>query len=138
MDTVSQPVGARLAVGGKQSERVLNATLVYDRSEPYEVQVLFPPGLDHLDLVLARELLADGLVSAATFGDMRVWLDGGDYGTVCIGWASPGVEVRLEVPAVSVACFLDMTYWLVPEGAEPPRTDIDEVIAAIFADGGAR
>jgi hypothetical protein len=138
MDSVSQPVGVRLAVGGKQGERVLNATLVYDRSEPYEVQILFPPGLDHLDLVLARELLVGGLVSAATFGGMAAWLEGGDYGTVCIGWAAPGVEVRLEVPAVSVACFLDMTYWLVPEGAGPPRADIDEVIAAIFAGGGAR
>jgi hypothetical protein len=31
-----------------------------------------------------------------------------------------------------------MTYHLVPRGSEPPRTDIDNVIAAILADGGAR
>ena len=138
MDSVSQPVGVRLAVGGKQGERVLNATLVYDRSEPYEVRLLFPPGLDHLDLVLARELLAGGLVSAATFGGMAAWLEGGDRGIVCLGWTSPAGDARLEIPAVSVACFLDIAYCFVPEGDEPPRTDTDDVIAAILAEGGAR
>jgi Streptomyces sporulation and cell division protein, SsgA len=89
-------------------------------------------------MALARELLADGMVKATTFGAMRVWLVGNDDGTVCIGWTGPVGEARLEVRAVSVACFLDMTYCLVPEGSELPRADIDDVIAAILADGGAR
>jgi hypothetical protein len=69
---------------------------------------------------------------------MRAWLAGGDRRVVCIGWTPPAGEARLEVPAASVGCFLDITYCLVPEGGEPPRTDIDNVIAAILADGGAR
>ena len=32
-----------------------------------------PPGLEHLDLVLARELLDQGLIGPATFGRIRVW-----------------------------------------------------------------
>jgi hypothetical protein len=136
MDTVSQPVGLVIFEGGQRFP--LHATLAYDRNEPYEVRLLFPAGLEYLDMVLARELLAGGLVEAASFGGMRVWLVGGDRRVVCIGWTGPVGEARLEVPAVSVACFLDMTYCLVPEGDEPPRADIDGVIAAILADGGAR
>jgi hypothetical protein len=116
----------------------LRATLAYDRNEPYEVRLLFSPGLEYLDMVLARELLAAGLVEAASFGGIRVWLAGGDRRVVCIGWTGPVGEARLEVPAVSVACFLDMTYCLVPEGGEPPRADNDNVIAAILADGSAQ
>jgi Streptomyces sporulation and cell division protein, SsgA len=136
MDAVSQPVGLVMFERGQRFP--LHASLAYDRKEPYEVRILFPPGLEYLDMVLARELLAGCLVKAATFGAIRVWLVGNDDGTVCIGWRGPVGEARLEVPAVSVACFLDMTYCLVPEGGEPPRTDIDSVIAAILADGGAR
>jgi hypothetical protein len=137
MDSVSQPVGLVMFERGQRFPG-LTATLAYDRKEPHAVQILFPPGLEYLDMVLARELLAGGLIRPATFGCMRTWLIGDDSGTVCIGWTGPVGEARLEVPAASVTCFLDMTYSLVPEGDEPPRTDIDDVIAAILADGGAR
>jgi hypothetical protein len=136
MDSVSQLVGLVMFEGRQRFP--LRATLAYDRKEPYEVRLLFPPGLEYLDMVLARELLVGGLTEAATFGGMRVWLVRGDSRVVCIGWTGPVGEARLEVPAVSVACFLDMTYCLVPEGGEPPRADIDDGIAAILADGGAR
>jgi hypothetical protein len=136
MDSVSQLVGLVMFEGGQRFP--LRATLAYDGKEPYEVRLRFPAGLEYLDMVLTRELLARGLAGAATFGGMRVWLGGGGSRTVCIGWTEPGGEARLEVPAASVACFLDVTYCLVPEGGELPRADIDKVIAAIFADGGAR
>lgn len=136
MDTVSQPAGLVMSEGGRRY--LLRATLAYDTKEPYEVRLLFPTGLEYLDLVLARELLAGGLVRAASCGAMRVWPADGDSGVVCIGWTGPAGKARLEVPAVSVACFLDITYCLVPEGDEPPRTDIDNLIAAILANGGAR
>jgi Streptomyces sporulation and cell division protein, SsgA len=136
MDSVSQLVGLVMFEGGQRFP--LRATLAYDREEPYEVRLLFPPGLEYLDMVLARELLAGGLIRTACFGGMQVWLAGGDRGVVCIEWTEPSGEARLEIPAVSVACFLDTTYCLVPEGGEPPRADVDDVIAAILADGGAR
>ena len=136
MDTISQPVGLMMFEGGRRYP--LRATLAYDRKEPDEVRLLFPPGLEHRDMVLARELLAGGLIEAATFGGMRVWPAGGVCGVVCVGWTGPAGEARLEVPAVSVACFLDLTYCLVLEGGEPPRADIDAGIAAILADGGTR
>jgi len=136
MDTVSQLVGLVMFEGAQRYP--LRATLAYDRNEPHEVRLLFPAGLEYLDMALARELLAGGVTRNATFGGTRVWLADGDHGVVCIGWTGPVGEARLEAPAASVACFLDITYSLVPEGDEPPRTDVDDVIAAILANGGAR
>jgi hypothetical protein len=51
---------------------------------------------------------------------------------------APEGDTRLEIPAVMVTCFLDMAYYLVPEGHEPGRTDINATITAILAEGGAR
>lgn len=135
-DTVSQPVGLVMFEGGQQFP--LHATLAYDPKEPYEVRVVFSPGLEFLDIALARELLSGGLARAVTFGGMRAWRAGSGRGTVCIGWTGPVGEARLEIPAPAVARFLDMTRRLVPEGSEPPLTDLDTVITAILTDGGTR
>lgn len=138
MDTVSQPVGLRMFKEGQRYEHVLRATLAYDRKEPYEVRVLFPQGLEHLDLVLARDLLASGLTGPASFGCIKVWPNHDHYWALCIGWTTPAGPARFEVPATTVARFLNLTYYLVPQGTEPPRADIDTVIAAILAEGGPR
>lgn len=63
---------------------------------------------------------------------------GGDRHAVCIVWSRPADDARLEVPAALVTRFLDLTYLIVPEGEEPPRTDIDDVITAILNDSGPR
>lgn len=137
MDTVSQSVGLRRVADGQVDQELLRATLAYDRSEPYEVRVLFPPGLEQMDLVLSRELLAGGLNRPVTFGGIGVWPSLDDRWAVCIGWSSPEGHAWFEALAATVAHFLDMTYRLVPRGSEPPRADIDNVIAAIL-NGGAR
>jgi hypothetical protein len=136
LDTVSQPAGLVMFEGGQRYE--LRATLAYDRKEPYQVRLLFPPGLEHLDLVLARELLDRGMIGPATFGGVRVWPNHDHYWAVCIGMMTPVGGARFEAHAATVQHFLNLTYRLVPRGTEPPRTDIDNVIAAILADGGTR
>jgi Streptomyces sporulation and cell division protein, SsgA len=138
MDTVSQPIGLRRFTDGQRYEHLLRATLAYDRKEPYEVRVLFPQGLEHMDLVLARDLLAGGLTGPVTFGGIGVWPSLDDRWAECIGWSTPEGHAWFEAPAATVAHFLDMTYYLVPEGTEPPRADIDNVIAAILNSGGPR
>jgi hypothetical protein len=138
MDTVSGPVSLRMFTDGQQHGRALLATLAYDRKEPYEVRVLFPRGLEHLDLVLVRELLDRGMTGPATFGGIRVWPAHDEYWAVCIGWTTSDGDARLEGPAAMVQHFLNMTYYLVPQGTEPARTDIDNVIAAILNSGGPR
>jgi hypothetical protein len=136
MDTVSQPVVLQMFSERQQYGHALRAALAYDRKEPYEVRVLFPAGLEHLDLVLARDLLASGLTGPATYGGIRVWPNHDQYWAVCIGWTDPAGHARVEVRAAAVAHFLNLTYYLVPQGTEPPRTDIDTVIAAILNGGG--
>jgi hypothetical protein len=135
MDTVSQPVGLRMSRDGQRYEHALRATLAYDRREPYEARVLF---VEHLDLVPARDLLASGLTGPATFGGMRVWPNHDHYRAVRVGSTTPAGHARVEAPATTVAHFLNMTYYLVPQGTEPPRTDMDDVIAAILNSGGPR
>ncbi|HEY6492091.1 MAG TPA: SsgA family sporulation/cell division regulator [Trebonia sp.] len=138
MDTVSQSVGLRRVADGQVDQELLRATLAYDRSEPYEVRVLFPPGLEQMNLVLSRELVAGGLNHPVTFGGIGVWPSLDDRWAVCIGWSTPEGHTWFEALATTVAHFLDMTYRLVPWGSESPRADIDNVIAAILNGGGAR
>lgn len=138
MDTVSQPVVLRMFKEGQRYEHVLRATLAYDRNEPYEARVLFPADLEHLDLVLARDLLADGLTGPATYGGIRVWPNHDEDWALCIGWTTPAGPARFEARATAVAHFVNLTYYLVPRGSEPPRDDIDTVIAAILTEGGPR
>lgn len=48
---------------------------------------------------------------------------------------TPAGDTRFEAPATTVQHFLNLTYHLVSKGTEPPRTDIDNVIAAILNSG---
>jgi hypothetical protein len=50
---------------------------------------------------------------------------------------SKGSRAEFTALVVSVACFLEATYWLLAPRAEPARTDIDAGIAAIFAWGAS-
>lgn len=54
---------------------------------------------------------------------------------MCIGLVTPAGDTRFEAQATTVQHFLNLTYHLVPKGTEPPRTDIDNVIAAILNSG---
>jgi hypothetical protein len=135
---VSQSAGLRRVADGQVDEHLLRATLAYDQTEPYEVRVLFPEGLEQMDLVLSRDLLASGLAGPVTFGGIGVWPSLDDRWAVCIGWSTPEGHAWFEALATTVAHFLDMTYLLVPRGTEPARADIDNVIAAILNSGGAR
>lgn len=134
MDAFSVPGDVTVFAGGQRCE--LRATFCYDRNEPHQVQILFLPGWERLDLVFARELLAGTANKPAGDGAVRVWTSGRGM-TVCIE-AVRDEPTWFEVPAEIVICFLDLIYRIVPEGTEPPRTDIDDVIAAILADGSAR
>ena len=67
---------------------------------------------------------------------METW-PADDGQNLVIRLSSPDRTAEFTAPAVSVACFLEATYWLVAAGAEPARTDIDTGIAAILAGGAS-
>jgi Streptomyces sporulation and cell division protein, SsgA len=134
MPRVSAVVGLRLLAVGR--EVPVSATFSYDTSDPYEVRAVFRTGLgEPVEWVFARCLLAGGLDGRAGTGDVRVWRYWGGR-VIGIGLSSPHGEARFEAPAGSIARFLDATYRLVPDRAEPARADLDAGIAAILAEGG--
>jgi len=137
VSTVSHVVGLRLLAWGR--EVTLPTRFCYDEREPFEVRAVFGAGLaaEPVEWVLARSLLADGMHGPAGDGDVRT-RPSASHRHLVIELSSPSGAVRFEAPAAEVARFLDATFRLVPDGAEPPRDDIDAGIDAIFAEHGPR
>jgi hypothetical protein len=136
MSAVSAVVGLRMLACGR--EVPASARLSYDISDPYEVRFVFHAGLgEPAEWVFARCLLADGLKGRAGAGDVRVRPSAGGR-VLVIGLSSPSGTALFEAPAASIARFLDATFRLVPDGAEPARSDIDAGIAGILTQGGPR
>jgi hypothetical protein len=132
---VSAVVSLRLLAAGP--ELPASARFCYDPGDPFEVRVVFHVGLrDLVEWVFARSLLAGGLDGPAGAGDVRVWPSRGGQ-VVSIGLSSPYGAATFEAPAAEIARFLQATFRLVPDGAEPPRADIDAGIAAILARGAS-
>lgn len=131
MSTVSHVTGLRLLAWGL--EVPVLARFCYDEREPFEVRAVFGMDLaaEPAVWVFARSLLADGMHGPAGTGDVRTWPSAGHQHLV-IELTAPYVTARFEAPAADIARFLDATYALVPDDAEPPRTDIDAGIAAIL------
>lgn len=134
-NSVTQPVSLRTSACGREFE--LTTVFSYDAGEPHEVRMVFHDGLEEpVAWVFARSLLAEGLSRRAGEGLVETW-PAGDGQDLVIRLCSPGRAAEFTAPAVSVACFLEATYWLVAPGAEPARTDIDAGIAAILAWGAS-
>jgi hypothetical protein len=134
-NSVTQAISLRTFAWGREFE--LTATISYDTSEPYEVRMVFHAGLDEpVVWVLARSLLAQGLSTRAGEGIVEAW-PADDGKNLVIRLFSPDRTAEFTAPAVSVARFLEATYWLVAPGAEPARTDIDTGIAANLARGAS-
>jgi len=135
-NSVTQGISLRTSAYGGEFE--LTATLSYDASKPHEVRMTFHDGLTApIAWVFARSLLAEGLSTRAGEGFVETW-PAGDGKNLVISLCSPkGSRAEFTAPAVSIARFLEATYWLVAPGAEPARTDIDADIAAILAGGAS-
>jgi hypothetical protein len=135
-NSVTQAVSLRTSAYGGEFE--LTAVLSYDTREPHEVRMVFHDGLEEPSVwVFARSLLTERLSTRAGEGFVETW-PAGDGQNLVISLCSPkGSRAEFTAPAVSVACFLEATYWLVAPGAEPARTDTDAGIAAILAWGAS-
>jgi hypothetical protein len=133
--SVTQAVSLRTLARGREFEHT--ATFSYDASEPYEVRIVFHDGLEEpIAWVLARSLLAGGLIMRAGEGNVETWpADGGQ--NLVIRLSSPDRTAEFTAPAASIARFLEATYWLAAPGAEPARTDIDAGIASLLAGGAS-
>jgi len=137
VSAVSHVVGLRLLARGQ--EVPVPARFCYHEREPFEVRAVLGagPAAEPAEWVFARSLLADGMHGPAGAGDVRT-RPSADHQHLVIELSSPFSTARFEVPAAEVALFLNAAFTLVPDGAEPPRDDIDAGIAAIIAEHGPR
>jgi hypothetical protein len=134
---VTQVIGLRVSARGREFE--LATVFSYDASEPHEVRVTFRAGLyaGPVTWTIARSVLAEGLSACTAEGNVEVRPGAGGRDLVIL-LSSPDGTATLTAPAASVAGFLEETCRLVAPGTETAWTDIDDVIAAIFAGGSDR
>jgi hypothetical protein len=102
--------------------------LRYDSRDPYAVHAVFQTGrTDAADVewVFARDLFADGLLSEAGTGDVRVRPAPNDPETVEIELSSPSGHALFSTSAPDLSNFLDKTFEAVPPGSEYAWLDLD-------------
>jgi len=99
--------------------------LTYDPADPYAVHLLFhldAAGEDTIGWSFARELLAEGMLSPAGIGDVRIWPWTGPEGeTVALALSSPDGQAIFEAPRRPLTSFREAAYGSVPAGSEAQR-----------------
>jgi hypothetical protein len=120
-----------------RSDVLLDASLRYDREDPYAVHLSFPasPGRHSTEWMFARSLVADGLTVPAGDGDVRIWpspedLDGPVYVELC----SPSGRALFAVPRPVLGDFIARCHELVPPGAEAGCLDLDAELDLLLHD----
>ncbi|WP_010309172.1 SsgA family sporulation/cell division regulator [Saccharopolyspora spinosa] len=144
------PAGAIAPVG---------VELRYDSRNPYEIAMKLNVGTDgQVDWVIARDLLADGLIAEAGEGDVRIRprLDSSGVvvielsspsgqasfevrprldasGVVVIELSSPSGQASFEVDADQLVDFVNDTYDVVAPGDEHRWMNVDEVLSRLLS-----
>lgn len=119
----------------------VSASLEYETSDPYAVQVTFHTGGAGDDCAVvwtfARQLIIDGLDRPAGLGDVRVWPvpERNDSSkAVALALCSPSGEALFEVPREALSSFLSRTYAEVPLGVEHRFVDMDAELTDLLRD----
>lgn len=132
---VRTAVTLRLVV--PRADVLLDASLRYDRDDPYAVHLSFPtaPGRDPIEWILARSLVSDGLSVPAGDGDVRIWPSPEDLGgPVYVELCSPSGRALFAVPRPVLAGFVTRCHELVPPGAEADYLDLDAELDMLLHD----
>lgn len=110
-----------------RAEVFVDASLRYDRDDPYAVHLSFltPAGRDPIEWIFARSLAADGLCEPAGDGDVRIWPAPDPAGPVYVELRSPSGHALLAVPRPVLAGFVDRCHEVVPPGDETDCIDLD-------------
>lgn len=114
----------------------LHARLAYERADPFAVQAKFLAGHDTVATwCFDRQMLAEGLHRPVGEGDVTFrpqWSAGGEAVRVELrdgGGCGPGAVLFLDAQALER--FLDMTYAVIPAGAE--TVDVDAFLEDLLA-----
>ncbi|PKW17991.1 SsgA family sporulation/cell division regulator [Saccharopolyspora spinosa] len=107
--------------------------LRYESREPYAVNMSFHAGMTgQIDWVIARDLLADGLIVASGEGDVQIIPQPDNHELVIIALSSPSGQAAFEAHAAELADFLDETYDVVAPGDEHKWMSIDEELSRLL------
>ncbi|MEV6234970.1 SsgA family sporulation/cell division regulator [Saccharopolyspora shandongensis] len=121
---LTAPAGVRTPVG---------VELRYDSREPYAVNMSFRAGMSgQVDWLIARDLLADGLVIASGEGDVQIIPQPDNHELVVIALSSPSGQATFEAPAAELAEFLNETYDVVAPGGENHWMSFDEELSRLL------
>ncbi|WP_101376628.1 SsgA family sporulation/cell division regulator [Saccharopolyspora spinosa] len=108
--------------------------LRYDSRNPYEIAMKLNVGTDgQVDWVIARDLLADGLIAEAGEGDVRIRPRLDSSGVVVIELSSPSGQASFEVDADQLVDFVNDTYDVVAPGDEHRWMNVDEVLSRLLS-----
>ncbi|MGI8308962.1 SsgA family sporulation/cell division regulator [Saccharopolyspora hattusasensis] len=108
--------------------------LRYDSRNPYEISMKLNVGTDgQVDWVIARDLLADGLIAEAGEGDVRIRSRLDEPTLVMIALSSPSGQATFEVNADQLADFLNDTYDAVAPGDEHRWMNLDETLSQLLS-----
>jgi hypothetical protein len=132
---VRSAVTLRLVV--PKADVLLDATLRYDRDDPYAVHLSFPtsPGRDPIEWIFARTLVSDGLSVPSGDGDVRIWPSPEELsGPVYVELCSPSGRALFAVPRPVLADFVARCHTLVPPGAEGAYLDLDAELDMLLHD----
>ncbi len=132
---VRATVSLRLVV--PRGDALLDASLRYDRDDPYAVHLTFPtaPGRGPIEWIFARSLVVDGLSVPAGDGDVRIWPSPEDLGgPVYVELCSPYGRALFAVPRPVLADFANRCHALVPAGAEGSFLDLDAELEMLLHD----
>jgi hypothetical protein len=132
---VRTAVTLRLVV--PRADVLLDASLRYDRDDPYAVHLSFPtsPGRDPIEWIFARSLVSDGLTVPAGDGDVRIWPSPDDLaGPVYVELCSPSGRALFAVSRPVLADFVARCHTLVAAGAEADYLDLDAELDMLLHD----
>ncbi|MGH3946824.1 MAG: SsgA family sporulation/cell division regulator [Pseudonocardiaceae bacterium] len=108
--------------------------LRYDTRDPYAVVAAFQTGrAGWVEWVFSRDLLADGLLTEAGEGDVRIRPASDDPEVVIVELDSPSGHARFEGGAQRLAEFLDTTYDVVLPGHETLWMNVDNALGQMIA-----
>ncbi|MFB9909431.1 SsgA family sporulation/cell division regulator [Allokutzneria oryzae] len=106
--------------------------LSYSTRDPYAVRVLFNPyGDQSVEWILARDLLADGLLAEAGEGDVRIWPVMDELDVVVLEFSTPAGQARFGVDPEDLVDFLNETYEVVAPDEEPLWFDFDQELSLL-------
>ncbi|MEU2564655.1 SsgA family sporulation/cell division regulator [Streptomyces longispororuber] len=131
--TLKQSARARL-VTPEGRERPIPVTLRYTASDPFAVQVTFPPEVsldgDEVHWVFARRLLEEGLNAPAGTGDVHVWPCG--RARTVLEFHAPDGLALVQFDRAVLRRFLSRSYAVVGPDGEEAGLDLDRELTELL------